>query len=37
MAGPITRTRKRSHFDFDMNSSPAPVWRSSGLSPAIFT
>ena len=37
MAGPITRTRKRSHFDFDMNSSPDPVWLSSGPSPAILT
>ena len=37
MSGPAIRIWNRSHFDFDMNSSGAPVRGSSGDSPAIFT
>ena len=37
MTGPASRIWNRCHFDFDRNSSFAPVFGSSGFSPAIFT
>ena len=37
IAGPMMRTWKRSHFDFDRYSSGWPVRLSSTVSPAIFT
>ena len=37
MTGPMMRIWNRCHFDFERNSSGAPLRGSSGVSPAILT